>query len=255
MTSSSTIQPNSIEPNTVALFNSKLEQQAIAIKCLQDEMKMKSNEIVTVQKEIEAKFRKEMEDKLKILEAEFHCEMEKEKQWMMREVVASGRYFSLTDRPLDGIIAHLTRTHGGNVVDRGIIEVESIGTNPRNVFDLQDPNSYYLHSGSEEQWLTIDFKTKMILPISYSIQTQSTGGTCKPKTWVLEGSIDVKTWFELDKQDVQEQLMDTSRPFTFTVNNPRLCRVVKFRKTSGCHTGCACLHLAAFELFGALYGL
>jgi hypothetical protein len=67
--------------------------------------------------------------------------------------------------PLDGIIAALTRTAGGNVFDRGIVDVSASSVNgnlvARNAVDLGQQN-YFRSENQPNQWLRYDFKDRRI---------------------------------------------------------------------------------------------
>ena len=79
--------------------------------------------------------------------------------------------------PLDGIIAHLTRECGGNVHEKGVVEVTASSVDPnsplsdaKNVVDL-GTDSYFRSTDEEFPWICYDFKDWRVAPTSYTIRT------------------------------------------------------------------------------------
>ena len=73
------------------------------------------------------------------------------------------------DHCFSGIIHHLTETCGGNVHDKGIVEVTASSAS-----ELDNLENYQQNS-----WLKYDFKEKKIHPTKYSIRSRH---------WAIEGS-------------------------------------------------------------------
>jgi hypothetical protein len=161
-----------------------------------------------------------------------------------------------TDDSLDGIIAHLTRCYGGNLHDRGIIEVtaKSVSSKwlPKNTADLQ--STVIFHSRDEPgQWLCYDFKERRVRPTHYSIHSYP--DNLYLRSWVFEGSLDNSTWVLLDDQK-GNTTMDASHPIgTFAVAQSSDCRFVRLRQTGKNAKGDDYLLLYAFEIFGQLIDL
>jgi hypothetical protein len=102
--------------------------------------------------------------------------------------------------PHDGIIAYLTRECGGNVHDRGVIEVTGSDVHanhlPRDVVDLTVHNCF--HSPNQpDQWICYNFKDRRIRLTNYSIAAQ---GNWYLRSWIVEGSVDGHAWICLDEQ-------------------------------------------------------
>jgi hypothetical protein len=99
----------------------------------------------------------------------------------------------LKDDQLDGTISCPTRNCGGNVADRGIIEIraksfsddECLPTNAAN-FTLERP--IFRSQREMNQWIEWDFKTSQTEPTHYSIRTHgSKAGSGYLQHWVFEG--------------------------------------------------------------------
>ena len=92
---------------------------------------------------------------------------------------------------LDGIIAHLTRECGGNVHDKGVVNVMASSFNdsfyPKNAADL-GTDSVYLSKNEPNSWICYDFKERRVIPTSYSVRLPEEGGFGQPnrRSWVIE---------------------------------------------------------------------
>jgi hypothetical protein len=76
---------------------------------------------------------------------------------------------------LSGIIAHLTAKCGGNVHDKGVLEitVSSVYKEkypPRNAADFENVYSHFCSQDEPDQWICWDFKTLRIEPTHYTIR-------------------------------------------------------------------------------------
>ena len=87
---------------------------------------------------------------------------------------------------LDGIIAHLTLDFGGNVHDKGIVNVTASGVadnpytigydyHPRNAVDFVT-DAYYFSEDKRNGWICYDFKERRVIPTSYSVKSDEAGG-------------------------------------------------------------------------------
>jgi hypothetical protein len=109
-------------------------------------------------------------------------------------------------KSLDGIIAYLTKKHGGNVHEKGIVTITSKSVpDPRhalaNVADFTSDSSF-LSSCSEKrwdgdewvpvhepgQWVCWDFREMRVRPSHYTLYAWCLD------IWVLEGSLDGSSW-------------------------------------------------------------
>jgi hypothetical protein len=167
-----------------------------------------------------------------------------------------GRTFAPScDGSLDGIIAHMTREHGGNVHDRGIVDISAKSVHSssylgRNAADLQ--STTFFHSLNEQdQWLCYDFKNRRVRRTHYSIHAHSNNHYLR--SWTLEGSVDGSSWFSLDEQK-ENSTTHSGHPIgTFSVVESAEYRFIRLRQTGKSAHGNDVLELYAFEIFGQLF--
>ena len=201
-----------------------------------------------------------------------------------RPVAAPGEFPFYDLKPLDGIIAHLTRACGGNVHEKGVVTVTATGCyssdyEPGNAVDLGS-DSDFASKNSPQSWIRYDFKGRREVPTSYSIRS---GQHAYPKSWVLEVSndesdvcsdprrrnldqflritgtghafhVDGKKWVVVDRRTDNFDLNDRNVTRNFVLNTPPsgAFRFVRLRLTGTNHYGDDSLRIGALELFGAL---
>ena len=166
------------------------------------------------------------------------------------------REYVYTDaKPLDGIIAYLTRECGGNVHNKGIITVTGTATDygPRNAVDF-GTDSVYESTCKPNSWICYNFKDRRLLPTSYSLKSYGYGpGGDHPKSWVIEVSNDGSLWTEIDRRD-NNDLNDKSVTVNFKISDVPSAsfRFFRLRQTEKNHRGNDYLFLSALEIFGTL---
>jgi hypothetical protein len=154
-------------------------------------------------------------------------------------------------RRLDGIISYLTKKHGGNVHDRGIVAITASSVvHPRNDAKMAadaDFSSWFLSRDEPGQWVCWDFREMRVRPTHYSIATSSL------RSWLLEGSVDGERWAEFDRQtDRMDFMFHSNCPewgiTPFAVANPLECRFIRLTQTGES----AGMRLDIVEFFGTL---
>jgi hypothetical protein len=102
-----------------------------------------------------------------------------------------------------GIISHLTREHGGNVHEQGIVTITSKSVadghpapTPQRVADLASGESFR-SDNVKGQWICWDFRDSRVRVTHYTI------GAIALLSWIVEGSMDGWNWTELDRQQVR----------------------------------------------------
>jgi hypothetical protein len=163
-----------------------------------------------------------------------------------------GAEFPLKEaKSVEGIICYLTRKHGGNVHDRGVITITSKSVHSgalRNVADLTS-DSCFGSRNMPGQWICWDFQDMRVNPTYYTIKTKWL------KSWVVESSLDGEAWIEIDRKTDNE---DFKRGGTasYAVSNSAQCRFIRLTQTGKNHAGgvvCDDLAIVAFEFFGILF--
>jgi hypothetical protein len=151
---------------------------------------------------------------------------------------------------LDGIIAHLTAKHDGNVHDKGIVAITASSVfhdmpncASKHVVDLTAGSEWFQSGSAPEQWICWDFRGMRIRPTHYAIWTR------RLKSWIVEGSVDGESWTEIDRQQGSRAFIGhLSTIASFPVSAPAEYRFI--RLTGHCMNDC--LSLRAVEFFGAL---
>ena len=157
--------------------------------------------------------------------------------------------------PLNGIIALLTRQCGGNVHEKGVVELTASSTG---VWDLKNvvelgTNSWFICNNESNSWIRYDFKGRRVAPTSYSIRSYD----CSyPKSWVLEVSNDGSddSWKVVDRRENNEDLNGKYLTHNFAISGSPSegFRFVRLRQTGKTHDGDDYLVLTSLEVFGTL---
>jgi hypothetical protein len=177
------------------------------------------------------------------------------------------RFIPQPSDPLNGIIAHLTETCGGNVHHRGVVIVSSSSCwdgSPIAIADLGSDDyfcsKYRGNSAgiahSPNNWVCYDFRTLLIVPTHYSIRAPARsvgpGGGNYPRAWMVEISIDGEHWTEIDRREDNSELSEERVIRTFQVSGNQVCQQIRLVNIGRNHQGYDCLCILAFEVFGSL---
>jgi hypothetical protein len=153
---------------------------------------------------------------------------------------------------LEGIISYLTKKHGGNVREKGIVTITSnaVARNadcgPKNVGDLTS-NSPFCSRGEPGEWVCWDFRKMRVRPTHYTLRTPEL------RSWVVEGSQDGESWTELDRQrNNQDFKTGAKQTSSFAVSNSPECRFIRLTQTARNHLNSDHLFFCAVEFFGTL---
>ena len=167
--------------------------------------------------------------------------------------------------PLNGIIAYLTRDCGGNVHEKGVVEVTASSLDDgkaESVVELGTNSSFYSED-VPDSWICYDFKGQRVTPMSYSIVGCSDES---PRSWVLEVANDRSegSWEVIDRRDNNMDLdmtetgsfsLDESDPpHNFEISDPphQGFHFVRLRLTGPNHSGNHQLCIASLEIFGTI---
>ena len=164
-----------------------------------------------------------------------------------------------SSKPLNGIIAHLTKEHGGNVHEKGVVAVRASSTRksgilaPEHVVELGTNKTF--SSGNEpDSWIFYDFKKMRVAVTSYSIRSSD---GLYPKSWILEVSNDGsdESWEIVDRRIDEEGMRGDRVTCNYQVfGPPRGCfRFIRLRQTGKNHSGNDILALSSLEIFGTLF--
>ena len=103
------------------------------------------------------------------------------------------------------MICHLREECGGNVHEKGIVEITASSNRKNQCHQITNYgwNDWWETRDEANSWVRFDFKTRRVYLKSYSLK--SDGGSCQHLLrWSIEGSNDGNEWKEIDKRDTQD---------------------------------------------------
>ena len=161
--------------------------------------------------------------------------------------------------PLGGVFRYLTDQCGGNVHDRGVVNVTASGiydkNYPKNAVDL-GTDSVFQSMRQNNGWICFDMGNLRVKPTSYSIRSHEYGpGYAHLKSWVLQVSNDGATWQEVDRQTNNPAMNNKHVIRNFRVANVPSdgFRFVRLQQTGPNHQNDNFMIFSSFEIFGTLY--
>jgi hypothetical protein len=171
------------------------------------------------------------------------------------------RFLYHSDAPLNGIISHLTSEYGGNVIDKGVVDVRASSLYQHSAYKLShavELNSLndFLTASLPDQSITYDFKNRRIGLSGYAIRSRTHsqwGAYGNMKSWVIETSTDGQSWTVIDKRNDETCLNGRALTQHFAVRSSRPCRFIQLRQLGGSHMNCQYLAFSALEFFGQVW--
>jgi hypothetical protein len=157
------------------------------------------------------------------------------------------------EQSLAGIISYLTTKHGGHVHEKGIVTITSKSVDDRvSKYALKyvaDFTSEHAFGSKNEpgQWICWDFREMRVSLTHYTLWTWY------QKSWVVEGSLDGKSWTEIDRRTDNQVFKADWTTASFAVSCSAECRFVRLTQTDARRNGDDYLDLRAVEFFGTLY--
>jgi hypothetical protein len=151
---------------------------------------------------------------------------------------------------LDGIIWYLTKKHGANVHDKGIVTITSksvlsVHNGLNHVANLIS-DGFFVSRREPGQWVCWDFHERHVRPTHYTIDARDL------QSWIVEGSLDGESWTEIDRQADNQDFRHDWNTVSFTVSTPAECRFIRLTQADKNHDGHDELRLRAVEFFGTL---
>jgi hypothetical protein len=160
------------------------------------------------------------------------------------------------DSPFSGLIDHLTSICGGNVHERGVVEITCSSTGRNNCWQVAnfDWNDYWHSSNSANSWIQFDFKNRDVSLTHYTLKSDGHNGHHLLQ-WRLAGSRDGTTWESIDVRKTQE-LNGNYITKTFSCSVPsdgsRFYRYIRLTQTGKNSSGHDRLMLGNIEFFGTM---
>lgn len=162
----------------------------------------------------------------------------------------------------EGIIFNLSTKSGGNVSDKGIVDVTASAIYsdklPKNAVDFDSNNYFKSSSSGGRAWLKYDFKDKKIRPTHYSIRTRSDSDSQNPRTWAIEVSNtdQENDWRTIDTKTNVSSVSKRNQSDTFEISTKLTSnesyRYIRFRHTDQTSGNCGNLVISSLEYFGDL---
>lgn len=157
-----------------------------------------------------------------------------------------------------GIIHQLTKECGGNVSDKGIVDITASSTYsaylPKNA--TYNSKNDFMSENIENSWLKYDFKNKKVCPTYYIIRSiNACEGNGQLMNWVIEGSNSDSSndWTILDSRNNITSLDDRNAVQSFSIQNPSIFyRYLRIRQTGKNSGGNNYLKISALEYFGSI---
>lgn len=186
--------------------------------------------------------------------------------------VKNGRYFKGQRIEFDGneyhrfewIIHYLTQKCGGNVSDKGIVNVTASSVDytefPKHAVDLHNTQNYFQANNDPKDWLRYDFVENRVCITHYSIRTRHDCDDMHPRSWVVEGSDtggeNDSEWTILDSHQNDSTLQGKSFSYTFDIKptqvNKKFYCYLRIRQTGPNSNNNHYTCISALEYFGIL---
>jgi hypothetical protein len=154
----------------------------------------------------------------------------------------------------EGIIHDLTAKYGGNVHEKGIVNITSSGDGRNKPYQVADHdwNDAWHSTRMQDAWICFDFKRQRLALSHYTLRSGGSSANF-PVSWVLEGSNDGTNWTGVDSRNTQE-LKDNHKVKTFesSQNRSRFFRYFRLKHVGRDSSDQNHLVLASVEFFGNL---
>jgi hypothetical protein len=163
----------------------------------------------------------------------------------------------LPDSRFSGLIAHLTSVCGGNVHERGLVEITCSSNSYNNCWQVvnYDWNGYWYSSNSANSWIQFDFKNREISLTHYTLKSDGESGNHLLQ-WTLAGSRDGQTWGSIDARDTQDlngKFITKTYSCSVSSDGSRFYRYIRLTQTGKNSTGQDFLQLGNVEFFGRMH--
>lgn len=163
----------------------------------------------------------------------------------------------MNNKEFKGIIHDLTKECGGNVSDKGVVNVTGSSIDddrylPKDVVDFDDNNSGFISQDVENSWLKYDFINKKVRPTYYIIKVLGKS----PNSWVIEGSNSDQSndWTILDsRENITYDFHEGCDVKSFSIRkDSQFYKYLRFRQTGKNNEFNNHLVLLALEFFGSI---
>lgn len=156
----------------------------------------------------------------------------------------------------DGIFKYLNEKAGGNVHDKGVVDISSNSLyakkdQPQNVVDYGKSNFYQSSQIIENAKICFDFKSNKVNLSNYSIKTSLSG--LHLKNWVIEASNDGENWEIIDAHKNDPALNKNGSIVTFNIKKlDSFYRFIQLRQTGKSWANSYGTAIYELEIYGKL---
>ena len=160
--------------------------------------------------------------------------------------------------PFKGIISHLREECGGNVHQRGVVNITASHNGHNQCYQVTDydwTDFWGANDNKPNSWICFDFKEKRVKLSGYSLKSMPLDPSyAHPIQWVIEGSNDGSEWREIDRRNTQD-LNGKSIVKTYSCGGggSESFRYLRLRQTGKNACGCDQQYLSSIEFFGTLF--
>jgi hypothetical protein len=111
-----------------------------------------------------------------------------------------------SDSPWSGLICCLREECGGNVHEKGIVDITCSSTERNQCWQIvnYDWNSWFLTNNSANDWVQFDFKDRSVSLSHYALKSDGHSIHHHLLQWKLSGSNDGNKWTIIDERNIQE---------------------------------------------------
>ena len=174
----------------------------------------------------------------------------------------------LKEGPLNGVIAYLTKRHGGNVHERGVVNVTASSctvrpTDPKykldkveNLVDFTDLEGAFYSDDCPNSYFEYDFKDQRLSVTGYTVRPAPRHPHASPLSWKLIGKTskdDPGRILDVHRND--KSLVSSTGHQPVHIKLPSPCtpfQIIRFQQTDRNQIGNHQLVVGKFELFGVL---
>ena len=154
--------------------------------------------------------------------------------------------------PFDGIISYLADACGGNVHEKGVVNVTASSSWHHQCHEVTNYgwDDYWATEEIRDSWICFDFKEKRVHLSKYSLAHD---GHRFPVSWVIEGSTNGIEWNEVDRRNWVD--LKGQRVKAYQCENQSFSegfRFLRLRQIGKNRIGTDHLCLSAIEFFGKL---
>jgi hypothetical protein len=146
--------------------------------------------------------------------------------------------------PWSGLICHLCKKWGGNVHEKGVIEIRCSSTGHNQCWQTVKAKS----------WIQFDFKDRYVSLTEYSLKSDG-NSYCHLVERQLAGSMDCNKWTIVDHQKTQDlngQYITKIVHCNDNSSDSQSYRYIRLTQTGKDSSGYDFLHLSTIEFFGSM---